>query len=78
MLNLPKPTSPLQSYRHAKVGRPTAVTTVNDTEVDPHSVGLMRDDIEAVWHAVVRYYRLRLPPAMTLCIRYRGQFVIDR
>ena len=78
MLNLPKPTSPLQSYRRAKVGRPTAVTTVNDTEVDPHSVGLMRDDIEAVWNAVVRYYRLRLQPAMTLCIRYRGQVVIDR
>jgi len=35
-------------------------------------------DVEAIWTAVERYYRLGLHPAMQLCVRRRGQVVLDR
>jgi len=54
------------------------VTTKSDREVDPRSVGLTREDIEAIWAAVVRFYRTGLHPSIAICLRRRGQIVLDR
>jgi len=54
------------------------VTTKSDREVDPRSVGLEREDVEAIWNAVVRFYRTGLHPSIAICLRRRGQIVLDR
>ena len=48
------------------------------TEVDPRSVGLDRKIVDAIWRATVATYRTGLYPALALCIRRRGQVVLDR
>ncbi len=57
---------------------PDTVTTRSAREIDPREVGMTRDDVEAIWSSVVRYYRMGLHPALALCIRHRGEIVIDR
>jgi CubicO group peptidase (beta-lactamase class C family) len=47
-------------------------------EVDPRAVGLDRKVIESIWHACTATYRTGLYPAMALCVRRRGQVIIDR
>ena len=47
-------------------------------EVDPHSVGLDRKIIDAIWRSTVATYRTGLYPAIGLCIRRRGKVVLDR
>lgn len=47
-------------------------------EVDPRSVGLDRAAIDAIWRATIATYRTGLYPALALCIRRRGQVVLDR
>ena len=47
-------------------------------EVDPKSVGIDRKVIDAIWRATVGAYRTGLYPAVQLCVRRRGQVVIDR
>ena len=58
--------------------KPDEVTTISRREVDPRAVGLRPRDIKAIWNAVKRYYSLGLHPALALCIRRRGEIVIDR
>lgn len=57
---------------------PEEVTSRSHREVDPRGVGLRQEDVEAIWTAVVRFYRLGLHPAIALCIRRRGEIVLDR
>jgi len=47
-------------------------------EVEPRSVGLDRKVIDAIWRATVAAYRTGLHPAIALCVRRRGQVVLDR
>jgi CubicO group peptidase (beta-lactamase class C family) len=47
-------------------------------EVDPKAVGLDRKAIDAIWRATTAAYRTGLYPAMALCIRRRGQVILDR
>ncbi len=47
-------------------------------EVDPQSVGLGPEQIDAIWAAAVRLYDTGLHPAIALCVRRRGQIIIDR
>ncbi|HSP97432.1 MAG TPA: serine hydrolase domain-containing protein [Candidatus Dormibacteraeota bacterium] len=54
------------------------VTTRSPAEVDPRSVGVERAGVDAVWRAVERFYGTGLHPAMQLCVRRRGQVLIDR
>jgi len=64
---------------HVTAFPPEEVTSRNtDGEVDPRSVGLSRDDVEAMWGSIVRLYRTRLHPAIGLCVRRRGEVVLDR
>ncbi|MEZ4287818.1 MAG: serine hydrolase domain-containing protein [Polyangiales bacterium] len=60
------------------VHEPESVTTRSYREVDPRSVGLSPADVEAIWSTVVAYYRLGLHPALALCVRRRGEIVLDR
>ena len=47
-------------------------------EVDPRAVGLDRKIIDAIWQQAIATYRTGLYPALALCIRRRGQVVLDR
>lgn len=47
-------------------------------EVNPTSVGLAPDTTEAIWSAVVDFYRTGFHPALGLCIRRRGEVILDR
>lgn len=53
-------------------------TRISVREVPAARAGLDQDDIEAIWNAVLSYYRLGLQPAMALCLRVRGEVVLDR
>lgn len=48
------------------------------TEVDPRAVGIDRKVVDAIWQACTAAYRTGLHPALALCVRRRGQVVIDR
>jgi len=64
---------------HVQTFPPEEVTSRNATgEVDPRAVGLERVDVDAIWAAVVRLYRTGLHPAISLCVRRRGEIVLDR
>ncbi len=54
------------------------VTRISAAEQDPRLAGLTKDDVDAIWSAVVRFYRCGLQPAIGLCIRRRGAVVLDR
>jgi CubicO group peptidase (beta-lactamase class C family) len=55
------------------------VTTIADrSEVPPHELGVTRDGVESIWRAVERVYRSGLHPAIQLCVRRRGEILIDR
>ena len=57
---------------------PEEVTTKSHREVDPRGVGLRVEDVEAIWDSVVRFYKAGLHPAIALCIRRRGEIILDR
>ena len=58
--------------------QPDEVTTASPRETDPREVGLDPRDVEAIWRSVVRYYRLGLHPALSICIRRGGRVVLER
>jgi CubicO group peptidase (beta-lactamase class C family) len=47
-------------------------------EIDPKLVGIDRKVVDAIWRAAVGAYRTGLYPALALCVRRRGQVVLDR
>jgi CubicO group peptidase (beta-lactamase class C family) len=56
-----------------------SVTTVHrDAEVDPRTVGVDPAGVTRIWRAVERLYRSGIHPAIQLCVRRRGQVIIDR
>ena len=57
---------------------PEEVTTKSHREIDPRAVGLSTQDVEAIWNSVVTFYRSGLHPAIALCIRRRGEIILDR
>ncbi len=57
---------------------PEEVTTKSHRETDPRGVGLATKDVDAIWQAVVHYYKLGLHPSLALCIRRRGELILDR
>lgn len=57
---------------------PEEVTTRSHRETDPRGVGLSAEDVEAIWGAVVRFYKSGLHPAIAICIRRRGEIILDR
>ncbi len=57
---------------------PEEVTTKSHREIDPRGVGLSTQDVEAIWSSVVSFYKSGLHPAIALCIRRRGEIILDR
>jgi CubicO group peptidase (beta-lactamase class C family) len=47
-------------------------------EVDPRSVGLAKKNVDAVWDRVCSLYRCAMHPAIILCVRKKGQVVLNR
>ncbi|MFZ1864192.1 MAG: serine hydrolase domain-containing protein [Polyangiales bacterium] len=66
------------SSRRVRVFDPEQVTARGIPEVHPESVGLRSDDVEAIWDEVVNFYRTGFHPALGLCIRRRGEVILDR
>src|SRR5688572_13624141 len=62
---------------HVRVHPPERVSSLA-AETDPRDVGLRGEDVEEMWRAVVRLYQTGLHPAIALCVRRRGQVVLDR
>jgi CubicO group peptidase (beta-lactamase class C family) len=56
-----------------------SVTSVRrEQEVSPREVGVAPAGVARIWAAVERLYRSGIHPAMQLCVRRRGQVLIDR
>ena len=56
-----------------------SVTAVRrDAEVQPRDVGVTAPAVARVWRAVERLYQTGIHPAIQLCVRRRGQVLIDR
>src|SRR5438093_459172 len=56
-----------------------AVSSVRrDTEVHPRDVGVDPVAVERIWLAVQRLYQSGIHPAIQLCVRRRGQILINR
>lgn len=64
--------------KRVRVFNPEEVTTKSEHEVDPRAVGLQRKDVEAIWSSVRNFYRTGFHPALGLCIRRRGEVILDR
>jgi CubicO group peptidase (beta-lactamase class C family) len=60
-----------------RVGPPDEVTGIGP-EADPRAVGLAPAAVAAIWRACGAAYGTGLYPALALCIRRRGQVVLDR
>lgn len=57
---------------------PAQVTTVSPDETPAEQVGMSQQQVDIIWGAVCRLFKQGLHPAIGLCIRRRGQVVIDR
>jgi len=75
----------MQAYRFTTlspelvtVPPPKEVQTHRAFEVDAEQVGVEQRGVEQIWNAVLRLYQTGLHPAIALCIRRRGQVIIDR
>lgn len=53
------------------------MTTIG-AEADPASVGMTTEGIEQIWDGVRGLYRSGIHPAITLCVRRRGEIVLNR
>jgi CubicO group peptidase (beta-lactamase class C family) len=56
----------------------TVTTIAREREVDPRSVGVDPAGVDAIWKSIETLYRDGVHPAMQLCIRRRGEILIDR
>lgn len=47
-------------------------------ETEPEEVGLTRNGIDAIWRAVIGFYRTGIHPAIAICLRRHGKIVLNR
>jgi CubicO group peptidase (beta-lactamase class C family) len=64
--------------KRVRVFDPDSVTARGAAETPPEAVGLGAEDVDAIWDEVVNFYRTGFHPAIGLCIRRRGQVILDR
>lgn len=56
-----------------------SVQTIDEeAEVEPRRVGLRPDAAEEIWAAALRWYRSGIHPAISICVRVRGEVVVRR
>ncbi|QFI38220.1 beta-lactamase family protein [Moritella marina ATCC 15381] len=55
------------------------VTTINrHEEVEPLSVDMTRDGVDAIWQSVEEIYKTATHPAISLCFRRQGKIILSR
>ncbi|MCG8672486.1 MAG: beta-lactamase family protein [Pseudomonadales bacterium] len=58
---------------------PRAVTSIDHkSETDPRDVGLTALGVNAIWKSVEQCYLSGTHPAISVCVRHRGQIIINR
>jgi len=57
-----------RNHKRIRAFPSTSVTRRSEREVDPRSVGVRAQDVEAIWSAVVSFYEAGLHPALGLWI----------
>lgn len=56
-----------------------SVETIDaEREIEPTEVGLAFDAVDEIWASALRWYRTGIHPAISMCIRVRGQVVLRR
>lgn len=56
-----------------------AVTTIaREREVDPRALGVEPAAVHRIWAAAERLYASGIHPAVSVCVRYRGQVMLER
>jgi CubicO group peptidase (beta-lactamase class C family) len=69
----------LDPLRRVSVPRDLAeITTVSEREQDAAAGGMTAEGVERIWASVQRLFRRRMNPAITICVRRRGEVVLDR
>jgi CubicO group peptidase (beta-lactamase class C family) len=72
----------MKLFQSLKVNIPadlsTVLTVAHDTEASPQAAGLPASAVREIWQAVEGMYRSRAYPALTFCLRRRGQVVLNR
>lgn len=68
------------SLHRCKVPDDLACVTTRDAhrEVRADDLGLATDAIERIWERTEALYRTGMSPGISLCLRYRGQIVLNR
>ena len=64
--------------RRCRVPRDLRSVTSRGEEADPAAAGLERDAPERIWKAVQWLYRSGMHPGIQLCVRRRGEIVLNR
>jgi len=64
--------------RLCRVPKDLEAVTDRAAETSPRAVRLSRASIERIWKSTETVYRTGLHPALQLCVRHRGEIVIDR
>ena len=60
-------------------GSLTGITAVDAaTEVAPQAAGLTASAVDSIWSSVEALYRTGAYPAVTFCLRRRGEIVLNR
>ena len=53
-------------------------TRISVRELPANRAGIDQEAVETIWNSVLNYYRLGLQPAMAMCLRVRGEIILDR
>jgi CubicO group peptidase (beta-lactamase class C family) len=64
--------------RRIRVPRDLDSVTVVGAEAPPADGGVDRRNVEAIWKAVVDWYRSGVHPALQVCVRRNGAVILDR
>ncbi|MFK7977582.1 MAG: serine hydrolase domain-containing protein [Halioglobus sp.] len=77
-----KPSQQWLQKRFRMINVPNDLRPITDidrvAEVDPHSVDLPQSAIVAMWEACQNLYRTGAYPLLSLCVRRRGEIVLNR
>ncbi|KRA37642.1 MULTISPECIES: serine hydrolase domain-containing protein [unclassified Nocardioides] len=65
-------------FRRARIPKDLDAVTTIGVEADPESVGMTAAGIDRIWDGTRSLYRSGIHPAITLCVRRRGEIVLNR
>lgn len=56
----------------------SVITIDEKKEVDPQLVGMVQDDVDEIWHNIVKLYKTGVHPGISLSIRRQGKVLMSR